>query len=182
MFSKHYINIAEKTSGIASKNLGNPLDPTLGEIIENYRNHPSLIKIKEIVKEKLILDFPVASTEDINKIIKSLNTNKATGPDPIPLKIIKSAANVTDFHLAYIINKDIKENEFSENATRTLTRPIYKKDDRNKIKSYRPVSLVNGFSKIYGRFLHDSLSNFRDKILSRVFQLIEALIVQIMFF
>ena len=29
MFNKHYINIAEKTSGIAPKNLGNPLDPKL---------------------------------------------------------------------------------------------------------------------------------------------------------
>ena len=26
MFNKHYINIVEKTSGIAPKNLGNPLD------------------------------------------------------------------------------------------------------------------------------------------------------------
>ena len=77
----------------------------------------------------------MATAEDINKIIKSLNTNKATGPDPIPLKIIKSAAKVTGFLLAYIINKDLKENEFSENATRTLVRPIYKKDDRIKSKA-----------------------------------------------
>ena len=91
----------------------------------------------------------MATAEDINKIIKSLNTNKATGPDPIPLKIIKSAANVTDFHLAYIINKDLTENEFSENATRTLARPIYKKDDRNKIKSYRPVSIVKFMEDFY---------------------------------
>ena len=26
MFNKHYVNIVEKTSGIAPKNLGNPLD------------------------------------------------------------------------------------------------------------------------------------------------------------
>ena len=48
MFNKHYINIVEKTSEIAPKNLGNPLDPkldekTIREIIENYRNHPSII-------------------------------------------------------------------------------------------------------------------------------------------
>ena len=90
MFNKHYINIVEKTSGIAPKNLGNPLDPkldekTIREIIENYRNHPSIIKIKEIVKEKPIFDFPEAATEDINIIIKSLNSNKASGPDRIPL-------------------------------------------------------------------------------------------------
>ena len=71
MFNKHYVNIVEKTSGIAPKNLGNPLDPkldqkTIREIVENYRNHASIIKIKEIVQEKPIFDFPEATTEDIN--------------------------------------------------------------------------------------------------------------------
>ena len=69
--------------------------------------------------------------------------------------------------MAYIINKDLKENKFSENAKIALARSIYKKDDRDKIKNYRPISLLNGFSKIYERFLHDSLSNFTDKILSK---------------
>ena len=136
MFNKHYINIVEKTSGIAPKNLGNAVDPkldekTIREIIESYRNHPSIIKIKKN-KEKPIFNFPEATTEDINIIIKPLNPNKATGPNHIPLKIIKTAANVIDSHLAYIINKDLKENEFSENAKTALVRPIYKKDDRDK--------------------------------------------------
>ena len=42
---------------------------TIREIIENYRNHPSIFKIKEIVKEKSIFDFLEAATAvDINKI------------------------------------------------------------------------------------------------------------------
>ena len=83
------------------------------------------------------------------------------------VQIIKTAANVIDSHLAYIINKDLKENKFSENAKTALVRPIYKKYDRGKINNYRPVSLLNGFSKMYERFLHDSLFNFTDKILSK---------------
>ena len=55
-------------------------------------------------------------TQKIIKIIKSLNPNKATGPDHIPLKIIKTAANVIDSHFVHIVNKDLKENKFSENA------------------------------------------------------------------
>ena len=67
----------------------------------------SLLKrIKGIVKEKPIFDFHEATTEDINKIIKSLNPNKVTGFDHIPLKIIKTAANVIDSNLAYIIYKE----------------------------------------------------------------------------
>ena len=123
--------------------------------------------MKEIVKKKSIFDFSEVTIEDINKIMKLLYPNKATGPDRIPLKIIKTAANVIDSHIAYIINKDLKENNFSENAKTALVRPMYKKDDSDKIKNYRPVSLLNGFSKIYERFLHDSLSNFTDKILSK---------------
>ena len=58
MFNKKCLNIVEKTPG-------NPLDPkrdekTICEIIENYRNHPSTIKIKESLKEKTIFDFPGA--------------------------------------------------------------------------------------------------------------------------
>ena len=89
------------------------MDPKLDEktickIIENYRNHKSITKIKEIVKKKTIFDFTEATTEDINKIIKSLNPNKAIGPDHIPLKIIKTAANVIASHLAHIRNKDLE--------------------------------------------------------------------------
>ena len=47
--------------------------------------------------------------------------------------------------ITYIINKYLKENKFSENYKTALVRPIYKKDDRDKIKNYRPVSLSNGF-------------------------------------
>ena len=136
MFYKHYINIAEETSGIAPKNLGNLLDlkldeKTITEITENYRNHPSIIKIKEIVKEKPIFDFSEATAENINKIIKSLNPNKATGRGRIPLKIIKTAANVIFPCLAHIINKDLKENKLSENAETALVRPIYKRKIKN---------------------------------------------------
>ena len=62
MFNKHYINIVAETSGIAPRSLGNMLDTkfdekTIRQVIENYRNPPSIIKIKEIVKEKPILTF-----------------------------------------------------------------------------------------------------------------------------
>ena len=46
------MNIVDETSVIAIKNLANPLDPkldekTIREIIENYQNHPRIIKVSE---------------------------------------------------------------------------------------------------------------------------------------
>ena len=40
---------------------------------------------------------------EINEIIKHLNPNKATGPDQIPVKIVKLAAIIIGSYLANII-------------------------------------------------------------------------------
>ena len=113
MFNNNYINIVEKTSGIAPESLGDSSLPendeeTVNKILKHYGNHPSVSKIKHNQNETLNFDFPTAKVEDINKIIKSLNTRKATGPDGIPVKILKIARNVIDSHLKNIINRDIK--------------------------------------------------------------------------
>ena len=67
------------------------------------------------------------------------------------MKFIKLSANVIDNHLANIVNKGIYLNCYSENAKISNVRPIFKKDEKTKVKNYRPVSLLNIFSKIYER-------------------------------
>ena len=84
-----------------------------------------------------------ASTSDINKIIKSLNVNKAKGPEGISVKLVKLSANVIDSHLANMINNDISLNKHFKHAKTGTVSPIFKKDDRTNIKNYRLVSLLN---------------------------------------
>ena len=62
-----------------------------------------------------------------------MNPKKATGPDKIPVKIVKLAASVIDSDLTYIINNDHSNNVFLDSGKLTSVRPIYKKDDRNNI-------------------------------------------------
>ena len=99
------------------------------------RKSPSVSKIKCNQNETLNFDFPAAEAEDINKIIKSLNPRKVTGPDGIPVKILKIARNVIDSDLKNIINRDIKEKKFPEDAKTALVRPLCKKDDEIKSKT-----------------------------------------------
>ena len=68
-----------------------------------------------------------------------LNPNNAAGLDCFPVKVIEASANIVDSHLAYIINKDCKINKHFEHAKTALVRSIYKKDDRDQIKNYRPT-------------------------------------------
>ena len=68
------------------------------------------------------------------------------------------SANVIDKHLCNIINMDIENYNVPENTKVATIRPIYKKKSRNESESYRPVSLLNAFSKIYERYMHDSIT------------------------
>ena len=50
------------------------------------------------------------------------------------LSSLKLSADIIDCHIANIINKDISNNKFSENAETATVRPIFKKKDRTEIK------------------------------------------------
>ena len=154
---------------------------TVKEIISVYSNHPSIRKIRNICVPENEFDLLYASTSDINKIIESLNVNKAKGRDGISTKFVKMSANVIDCHLANIINKYISLNKYSKRAKTATGRSILKKDDRTKIKSYRPVSLLSIFSKIYEQFLHENLTNYVTHFFQNFFPLIASPIVQIMY-
>ena len=53
-----------------------------------------------------------------------------------------------------------------ENAKTVSVRPIFNKNDWTKIKNYEPVSLLNTFSKIYERYLHNNLTKYVGLFLS----------------
>ena len=101
---------------------------TVETIIKTYENHPSIKLLKEhIQKGNNDFNIKVANVEQIINIIKSLNPKKATGPNKIPIKIVKLEASVIASHLTNIINNDLSINTFSDSAKLASVRPIYKK-------------------------------------------------------
>ena len=111
-------------------------------------------------------EIPKAEVSDVNKLLKNINIKKATGPDTIPPKLVKLSANILDSHLCNIINKDLESNSFSDGAKIASVRPIYKKKSRHQVGNYRPVSILNTFSKIYERYIRNSVIPFVDNLLS----------------
>ena len=171
-FNENYINIVEISSGNKPSSLENCEDSaqddvTVDKIISKYSSHASVQKIKREFSIDKEFELACASSKGLNQIIKSLNINKAKGSDGISAKFVKIWADIIDCHIVNIINKDISNNKFSENAKTATLRPIFKKGDRTKIKNYRPVSLLNILTKIYERFLHENLTNYVDTFLSK---------------
>ena len=112
LFNQNDINIVENSSGKKPSSLGDCLNAsqdelTVKEIVLVYSNHPSIQKIKSVFNTDTKFDLPKPTASDINKIIKSLDTSKATGPDGIPAKFVQMSANVINCHLSNIITCDI---------------------------------------------------------------------------
>ena len=54
----------------------------------------------------------------------------------------------------------------SDNTKVATVRPIYKKKSRNELENCRPVFLLNDFSKIYKRYILNSITPFVNNFLS----------------
>ena len=61
----------------------------------------------------------------------------------------------------------VLNNKFPENAKNANVPPIYKKEDRTSKLNYRPVSLLNVFSKILERWTQEKIGPHVNKILSK---------------
>ena len=56
--------------------------------------------------------------------MKSLKVNKAKGPDGISPKFVKMLAHIIACHIANIINRDISDNNYCQNAKTATGRLI----------------------------------------------------------
>ena len=136
-------------------------------IIEKYKNQSGIKAIQDTFPVKKEFKIEEAKVEQVNKILRNINSRKATGPDKIPPKIVKMSANIIDSHLTNIINSDVKRNAFSNSAKIASIRPNFKgKGERTAIKNYTLVSILNCFSKVYERFIHENLTSSVTNFLS----------------
>ena len=74
------------------------------------------------------------SEQEVKKILKELSTEKSTGVDLVPPKLVKLAANYLTRPLSQSINDSVKKGLFPENSKFASVTPIDKKtDDKNTV-------------------------------------------------
>ena len=83
-----------------------------------------------------------------------MDSRKTTGPDKIPPKNVKMLADIIDSFVK--LDSNLKRNSFSGSAKVAPVYPVFKgKGERSEIKNYKPVSILNCFSNVYERFIHE---------------------------
>ena len=158
-FNEHYINIVERSSGLKPEKMEfyNPLHTSrniLHSIIDRYKNHPSILKIKSEVSSKSCSDCDfsrniLVTSDGVEKMLKSLNSKKAAGTDRLPIKLVKLASEVLSKPLSIAMNNSITSSTFPVKAKVATVVPIDKKtDNKYNVSNFRPVSLLICFPKI----------------------------------
>ena len=161
-FNEHCINIVDCSSGLKPEKIvchNEDFDKriVLNNTIKKHENHSSIITIKNnmSMKSHLSSNNTLASARQVtsnkvNLILKSLNTKKESGTDKIRTKPVKLASDFLSTSLATAINNSLASSKFPDTAKVATVIPIDKKtDDRYDIFNFRPVSLLNCFSKFY---------------------------------
>ena len=131
-----------------------PQSASVNEIIEHYKNHPSILKIKNHSKKVNHFKFNSVNPTVIRNEITSLNSHKATGPDNIPAKILKVAVDEITYSLTDLFNQTVNTCSFPTNLKKADITPVFKKDNSTTKKNYRPISILPSTSKIFERIMY----------------------------
>jgi len=90
----------------------------------------------------------IISRNGILKQLLELKENKASGPDLIPPRILKAAANPISFCLERLFQASLSTGIVPCDWRQANITPVFKKGERFKASNYRPVSLTCICSKL----------------------------------
>ena len=94
----------------------------------------------------------------IKKVIANLDLSRASGPDCIPVVVLKNCEPELSYILAELFNKCLKESCFPDCWKVSLLVPVFKNvGERSTAKNYRPVSLLSVVTKVFEKLVNDRI-------------------------
>ena len=105
---------------------------------------------------------PTDPTEIIN-IVKSGNSSKSSGVDNIDPYVVQKIIPHIANQLAHVFNKSLQTGIVPDKLKIAKVIPLYKNDNLEQFKNYRPISILPCFSKIIERIMYNRLYNFLTK-------------------
>ena len=92
-----------------------------------------------------------------------MNSNKSFGYDGISAKILKKVAKESSKPLTHIFNLSFLNGIIPDKLKFALVTPMHKGNEESKVDNYRPISVLNYFSKLLEQFVAGRLTKFIDK-------------------
>ena len=101
--------------------------------------------------------FREVTENEVFNLLSNISTNKATGPDKIPAKLVKISAPFITKHLSIIFNQSLSQGTFPYDWKISKVTPIYKKGPKHDMNNYRPISVISTIAKVMEKIAHNQL-------------------------
>ena len=112
-------------------------------------------------------DFTLTEAE-VCSVLRTINEDKATGPDKIPAVLLKNCATNISASLCDLFNKSLSSGLLPKEWKLSNICPIPKKSPHHEVSNYRPISLLSLVSKVFERCIYNRLT---DHISSQLYKL-----------
>ena len=100
----------------------------------------------------------------VKKVITNLDLLKASGPDCIPVVVLKNCELELAYILAELFNKCLKESCFLDCWRISLVVPVFKNvGERSTAKNYCPVSLLSVVIKVFEKLVNNRIVDHLEK-------------------
>ena len=137
-------------------NVGSNLDRKIGKHNASFRQY---------LKDKVTNSFYFAPIleSDVREEMLKMKVNKASGPDHISPKLIRSCNKVLTKPLALLYNLCISSSTFPDDFKKAKVIPLHMQLEKILVDNYRPISLLNCFSKLFEILVHKQVIGFLHK-------------------
>ena len=98
------------------------------------------------------------------KVVMNLDFSKASGPDCIPVVVLKNCEPELSYILTELFNKCLKESCFPDYWKVLSVVPVFKNiGESSTAKNYRPVSLLSVVSKVFEKLVNNRIVDHLEK-------------------
>ena len=104
-----------------------------------------------------VFSFNRIETHNVARLLETINSNKATGLDGIPGRILRLSADVVSPSLTKIFNQSLIQGIYPDDWKIAKVIPVFKNGARNDLNNYGPISIISAVAKIFGKLVHDQL-------------------------
>jgi hypothetical protein len=116
-------------------------------ILDHQSDHQSYTQIR------LFFIWPIWYW-NLQHIVESYNPNKSLGPDNLDPLVCKLAAEPLTPILTHIFNQSMEVGRVPDQLKIAKVIPIFKNDDNSKFSNYRPIPILQFFSKVLEKIVY----------------------------
>ena len=150
----------EITNSYEIANAFNTYFTTIGESLANELPHSDIDPISYLNPVNSSFSLEQLNVETVIESLKAVNSNKATGPDNIPGRVLKIAAEFLSSSLTAIFNRSLSMGIYPDDWKMARVLPIFKSGEKSDLGNYRPISIISTIAKVFGRLVYDQFYTY----------------------